>query len=147
MVIYRRWGNVPLSRVVGDSPRETLLNFYAVMARIYDELQLTTQSRNEQTGLFWNSTARKHIATAEELFALAIQSLDASIFPESVRSDMAQEAAIQLKEVLDYVLTHSTVPIRADSKSQQGSGCGLRRAIASSAVMSCITACIPARID
>lgn len=111
LVIYRRWGNAPLSRVVGDSPRETLLNFYAVMARIYDELQLTTQSRNEQTGLFWNSTARKHIATAEELFALAIQSLDASIFPESVRSDMAQEAAIQLKEVLDYVLTHSTVPI------------------------------------
>ena len=38
LVIYRRWGNAPLSRVVGDNPRETLLNFYAVMARIYDEL-------------------------------------------------------------------------------------------------------------
>ena len=111
LVIYRRWGNAPLSRVVGDSPRETLLNFYAVMARVNDELQLVTQSRNEQTGLFWNSTARKHIAMAEELFALAMQALDASIFPESVRNDMTQEAAMQLKEVLDYVLTHSTVPI------------------------------------
>ena len=36
---------------------------------------------------------------------------------------------------------------RADSKFQQGSDSGRRRAIASSAVMSCITACNPARID
>ncbi len=36
---------------------------------------------------------------------------------------------------------------RADSKSQQASGWGCRRAIASSAVMSCITACNPDRID
>ena len=111
LAIYLRWGKAPLSRVVGDSPRETLLNFYAVMARVNDELQLTTQSHNEQTGLFWNSTARKQIARSEELFALALQALDASVFPESVRDDMTQEAAIQLKEVLDYVLTHSTVPI------------------------------------
>jgi len=111
LAIYRRWDNATLSRAVGDSPRETLLNFYAVMARVNDELQLVTQSRNEQTGLFWNSTARKHIAMAEELFALAMQALDASIFPESVRKYMTQEAAMQLKEVLDYVLTHSTVPI------------------------------------
>jgi hypothetical protein len=36
---------------------------------------------------------------------------------------------------------------RADSKYQHGLGFGWRIAIASSAVMSCITACIPARID
>ena len=38
-------------------------------------------------------------------------------------------------------------PCRADSKFQQGSDSGSRRAIASSAVMTCITACNPARID
>jgi len=36
---------------------------------------------------------------------------------------------------------------RADSKSQHDFGCGLRITIASSALMSCITACMPARID
>ena len=36
---------------------------------------------------------------------------------------------------------------RADSKSQHGLVSGWRVAIASSAVMSCITACMPARID
>ena len=37
--------------------------------------------------------------------------------------------------------------VRADSKSLYGSGSGWRRAIASSAVMSCITACRPSRIE
>jgi hypothetical protein len=36
---------------------------------------------------------------------------------------------------------------RADSKCQIGSGFGCRIAIASSVVMSCITACMPVRID
>ena len=36
---------------------------------------------------------------------------------------------------------------RADSKFQHGFGSGWRIAIASSVVMSCITACMPARID
>ena len=39
------------------------------------------------------------------------------------------------------------VQSRADSKSHHGFGDGWRVAIASNAVMSCITACIPARID
>ena len=37
--------------------------------------------------------------------------------------------------------------LRADSRSYPIAGCGWRRAIASSAVMSCITACMPERID
>lgn len=112
LAVAQRWRDAPLSRVVGDSPRETLLNFYAVMARVSHELQLTIGMRDQGAGLLWSAAARKHIAEAEELFALAVQALDASIFPESVRDDMAQEAAIQLKEVLDYVLTHSDVPIQ-----------------------------------
>jgi MscS family membrane protein len=112
LAVSQRWRDAPLSRVVGDSPRETLLNFYVVMAQVNNELQFTTKRADTETGLFWSAATRDHIAKAEELFALAVQALDASIFPESVRDDMAQEAAIQLKEVLDYVLTHSTVPIQ-----------------------------------
>ena len=109
--VSKRWRDAPLSRVVGESPRETLLNFYAVMARVYDELQFSTRFLDQENGLFWSAGARQHIAEADELFFLAVQALDASVFPEGVREDMAQEAAIQLKEVLDYVFTHSTVPI------------------------------------
>ncbi len=111
LAVSERLRYAPLSRVVGESPRETLLNFYAVMAQVYDELQVTTNLANEEPGLFWSPAARKHIAKSEELFKLAVQALDASKFPESVRDNIAEEAAIQLKEVLDYALAHSTVPI------------------------------------
>ena len=50
---------------------------------------------------------QEQIADTELLFQLAVKSLDASAFPESVRTDMADEAAIQLKHVLDYVFTHN----------------------------------------
>ncbi|MEY3751413.1 MAG: hypothetical protein RLZZ186_1832 [Cyanobacteriota bacterium] len=111
LAVSKRWADAPLSRVAGDSPRETLLNFYAVMTRVYDELQFSNRLLDQEKGLFWSADARQHIAEADELFFLAVQALDASVFPEGVRSDMAQETAIQLKEVLDYVLTHSDVPI------------------------------------
>jgi MscS family membrane protein len=106
-----RWSDAPLGQVVGESPRETLLNFYAVMARVANELELATRNPQQDPGLFWSPAERQRIDTAQQLFELAVQALDASTFPESVRDDMADEAAMQLKEVLDYVFTHSTVPI------------------------------------
>ena len=107
-----RWNDAPLDHVVGEDPRETLLNFYAVMARVQRELELATASPHQDPGLLWSPAARKRIDAAQQLFELAVQALDSSVFPESVRDDMADEAAIQLKQVLDYVFTRSTVPIQ-----------------------------------
>ena len=96
------WSDVVLDQVVGDSPRTTLLNFYSVMAdvglradRLGQRSSVKEQSRQEQ------------IDDTNLLFALAVKALDSSSIPKSVRDDMADEAAIQLKHVLDYVFTHS----------------------------------------
>lgn len=109
--IAERWRDNPLNRVVGESPRDTLLNFYAVMARAYQLVQTSAQLADRDPGFGWSADALKRIAGAEQLFDLAVQALDANSFPESVRQDRAEEAALQLKEVLDYVFSHSTVPI------------------------------------
>ena len=107
-----RWADAPLDQVVGESPRETLLNFYAVMARVYHDIELLTDQAPGDPGLLWSPAARRRIEATNQLFALAVQALDVKKFPESVRGDMANEAAIQLKQVLDYVLTHSDEPIK-----------------------------------
>ncbi|MBM5807568.1 MAG: hypothetical protein FJ056_07725 [Cyanobacteria bacterium M_surface_10_m2_179] len=112
LLIQEQWGNAPLNRVVGDSPRETLLNFYAVMARVNQLLHRTALEAKRDPGMGWSAAARHKITEAEQLFDLAVQALDADVFPESIRKDMADEAALQLKEVLDFVFTHSTVPIQ-----------------------------------
>ena len=102
------WGVASLGQVVGESPRVTLLNFYAVMAKVSQEVDAVVASASIDPGLFWSAAARRRIADLEDLFALAVQALDASAFPESVRDDRADEAAIQLKLVLDYVFTHAS---------------------------------------
>ena len=108
----KAWSDVVLDQVVGGSPQATLLNFYAVMAEVghrserlgrvgpWHQERLTPAERQEQ------------IDDTELLFRLAVKALDASGFPASVRVDMAEEAAIQLKHVLDYVFTHSAKPIQ-----------------------------------
>jgi len=106
-----RWQNAPLGQVVGESPRDTLLNFYAVMARVDSDVQALIRTVPQDPGWFWSPAARERIAGAEALFARAVEALDASSFPESIRDDAAQEAAIQLKQVLDYVFSHSDGPI------------------------------------
>ena len=107
-----RWKDAPLDQVVGEDPRETLLNFYAVMARIHQELALATADPDKDPGLLWSPATSQRIEAARQLFELAVKALDASVFPESVRDDLVDEAAIQLKEVLDYVFTNSTVPFQ-----------------------------------
>ncbi|MFM7312179.1 MAG: mechanosensitive ion channel family protein, partial [Cyanobium sp.] len=106
-----RWGDAPLGEVVGDSPRDTLLNFYAVMARVHATIQEVRAEAWRDPGWFWSPAARRRIRAAEELFGQAVQALDAGAFAESVQGDMAEEAAMQLKEVLDYVFSHSESPI------------------------------------
>lgn len=103
------WSDVVLDQVVGDSPRSTLLNFYAVMAQVGQRAERLGQTSGG--GSDEGVSRREQIDDTNLLFNLAVKALDASAFPESVRSDMADEAAIQLKHVLDYVFTHSRQPI------------------------------------
>lgn len=116
--IYAGWGRASLGQVVGETPRSTLLNFYAVMARVSQQIDTVVASAASDPGLLWSPAARRRITDLEELFALAVQALDATPFPESVRDDRADEAAIQLKQVLDYVFTHASGPLTLPDASQ-----------------------------
>ena len=107
-----RWRDARLSHVIGESPRETLLNFYVVMSEVQRKLGKVSDQIESDPGLFWSAKAREKIEAADRLFEMSVESLDASRFPESVRQDMAAEATMQLKEVLDYVLSNSREPIQ-----------------------------------
>ena len=77
----------------------------------------------------------------------ALQAEDLSQLREEVA--ILQDRFAALSGSIGPVLNRLSDDIegRADSKSQQASGWGCRRAMASSIVMSCITICKPARID
>ncbi len=105
------WQRHQLGQVVADSPRGTLLNFYAVMAEVIEQTDAISRAGATDPGWDWSPQLREQIEDAETLFVLAVGALNASHFPGSVRQDMAEEAALQLKQILDYVLNTSPSPI------------------------------------
>ena len=112
------WEGVPLGEVVGDNPRSTLLNFYVVMAEVGHQMRTISASARNDPGFNWSPAARERIESLNTRFNLAVEALNASEFAESVRSDRAEEAAIQLKQILDYVFGNSrktfTIPNSED---------------------------------
>jgi len=60
---------------------------------------------------------------------------------------IARDVIDRLHGVFGDLKDHFAALTRADSMFYQGSDSGRRRAITNSAVMSCITACNPDRID
>ena len=106
------WSGVVLNQVVGSSPHATLLNFYAVMAEVGRRSERLGRAASWQQQGLSPSQRQEQIDNTDLLFRLAVKALDASGFPASIREDMAEEAAVQLKHVLDYIFTHSIQSIR-----------------------------------
>ena len=101
------WRHTPLGQVVGNSPQETLLNFYAVMADVGLLIEDVETSHRNDPGLFWNRQARAEIEEVEVLFNAAVDALDGTSFALGVRPYLKDEAAIQLKHVLDFIFNSS----------------------------------------
>lgn len=101
------WLHTPLGQVVGDTPKDTLLNFYAVMADVGLLIDDVTATHRNDPGLFWNRQTKNEMEEAEALFDAAVSALDGSSFPLGVRSYLKDEAAIQLKQALDFIFYNS----------------------------------------
>ena len=105
------WDDSPIGHVEDRAPKETLLNFYAVMATVGSEIESIRRDAKQDPGFGWTPEMKERIHDVDVLFGLAIKALNGSDFPESVRGDLVDEAAIQLKLVLDYVFSGSRRPI------------------------------------
>ena len=115
------WLHTPLGQVVGDTPKDTLLNFYAVMADVGLLIDDVTATHRNDPGLFWDRQTKQEMEEAEALFDAAVSALDGSSFPLGVRSYLKDEAAIQLKQALDFIFYNSrqiiTIPDASGMKA------------------------------
>ncbi|KAF0652200.1 small-conductance mechanosensitive channel [Cyanobium sp. Copco_Reservoir_LC18] len=108
--LKQQWTDAPLNQVVGDSPRATLLNFYVVMAQVSRDIARIEARAAATPGLFWSSAVRQELALINSYFEESVKALDVSEIPQSIRADFADEYALKLKVILDYVFTHSRKP-------------------------------------
>ncbi|MEA5415749.1 mechanosensitive ion channel family protein [Synechococcus sp. BA-132 BA5] len=108
--LQQQWIDAPLNQVVGDSPRATLLNFYVVMAQVNRDIARIEAKAAATPGLFWSSAVQNELALIHSYFQEAVKALDVSEIPQSIRADFADEYALKLKVILDYVFSHSRKP-------------------------------------
>ena len=107
LIKAEQWSYAPLGQIRGNSPKQTLLNFYAAMANVGETTHSIAEQSQTDPGLIWSAPVRQTIDNTEALFENCIEALDTSGFPPSVRTVMAEEAAIELKHVLDYVFNNA----------------------------------------
>ena len=107
----KAWDDTPITDVLGESPKETILNFYVVMAKVSKEQDRLVASAQDQAGWFWSKDDRFAIGAINQLWDLAIKSLDLSAIPESIQDDMGHEASLKLKQILDYEFNNSQSPL------------------------------------
>ena len=112
-----RWDRSYMGEVEGKTPQYTLLNFYGVMAKVASKIESVSTKAKTEPGLGWSEDSKQKIKEAELLFASAVESLDGSSIPESTRSDRKEEAALKLKEILDYVLDNSNSDLEIPDNS------------------------------
>lgn len=97
------WEDAPLKEARGNSPRETLLNFYIIMYNIDQSIQeLNSLDRFSVSD---RAAFSRKLSNTHRFFEHAISSLDLSSIPENTREQKSKELAIKLKEVLDYVFS------------------------------------------
>lgn len=108
--LKQQWTDAPLNQVVGDSPRATLLNFYVVMAQVSRDIARIEAKAATTPGWFWSSAVNQELELINGYFEEAVKALDVSEIPQSIRADFADEYALKLKVILDYVFTHSRKP-------------------------------------
>jgi len=108
--LKQQWTDAPLNQVVGDSPRATLLNFYVVMAQVNRDIARIEAKAAATPGLLWSRQVRNELELIDSYFEEAVKALDVSEIPQSIRADFANEHALKLKVILDYVFTHSRKP-------------------------------------
>ncbi len=112
LLIYSsNWDQSYLGKVTGVTPQQTLLRFYAVMARVGEIIRDVSYQTDEYPGLIWGQQAQDEIREAEVLFRTAKRTLDDSSIPESIRKDTQEESVLKLKEILDYAFANSREPI------------------------------------
>ena len=79
------WDDSPIGHVEDRAPKETLLNFYAVMASVGSENESIRLDAKQDPGFGWTPELKERIHNVDVMFGLAIKALNGSDFPESVR--------------------------------------------------------------
>ena len=101
---------VDVSNVIdppGLTPQETFLDFYVSMAQIYHGLGDLMKDPSSNNDLFWSAEVKTKAQEYIDKFEELLTYFDFSQVPISIKHSVSVNTTLQLKELFDYVISHS----------------------------------------
>ena len=111
---------IDAAAVTSQLPADTVANFYARMAKLYDELVPYYENPQAYKGFFWDEETKKHFELLGTELSEVAKALDVSALPESIRDSLAGHRSMQLKEIFDYIFSHATEPLSLEDQPKTG---------------------------
>ena len=111
---------IDAAAVTAPLPADTVANFYARMAKLYDELISYYEHPQAYKGFFWDEETKKHFELIGTELSEVSRALDVGLLPESIRGSLAGHRSMQLKEIFDYVFSHATEPLSLEDQPKTG---------------------------
>ncbi len=111
---------IDAAAVTAPLPADTVANFYARMAKLYDALVPYYENPQAYKGFFWDEDTKKHFELIGTELSEVSRALDVSLLPDSIRNSLAGHRSMQLKEVFDYVFSHATEPLSLEDQPKTG---------------------------
>lgn len=111
---------IDAAAVTAQLPADTVANFYARMATLYDDLLPYYTHPGEYKGFFWDEQTKKHFEHIGTELSEVSRALDVSSLPESIRNSLSGHRSMQLKEIFDYVFSHATEPLSLEDQPKTG---------------------------
>jgi len=111
---------IDAAAVTAQLPADTVANFYARMATLYDHLLPYYTHPKEYKGFFWDQETKKYFEHIGTELSEVSRALDTSSLPESIRKSLSGHRSMQLKEIFDYVFSHATEPLSLEGQPKTG---------------------------
>jgi len=111
---------IDAAAVTAQLPADTVANFYARMATLYDHLLPYYTHSKDYKGFFWDEETKKYFEHIGTELAEVSRALDTSSLPESIRKSLSGHRSMQLKEIFDYIFSHATEPLSLENQPKTG---------------------------
>ena len=111
---------IDAASVTAQLPADTVANFYARMATLYDHLLPYYTHSKDYNGFFWDKETKKYFEHFGTELSEVSRALDTSSLPESIRMSLSGHRSMQLKEIFDYIFSHATEPLSLENQPKTG---------------------------
>jgi len=95
----------------GETPEETILDFYSMLSYLYHEIVDTYQTASQTNSWFWPKDVKEHFKVIDQELITASEAIYLNNVPPTSKFSTQTQSALKLKQILDYVFAHYSSPI------------------------------------